>query len=95
MAREEVTSIEVKKSTWKTLNQQKEPGDSFDDVVQRLLARPEPGEVPQEPPETDADETASQEPHDDARTCPDCGRHFDSVPELLEHVRSTDPDHGP
>ena len=85
MAREEVTSIEVKKSTWKTLNQQKEPGDSFDDVVQRLLARPEePVEAEEEPPE-DVDE---------AKVCPDCGEVFDSVPELLEHVRSTDPDHG-
>lgn len=93
MAREEVTSIEVKKSTWKTLNRQKEPGDSFDDVVQRLLARPERGEVPEQAPEPDVDETGAQEPQDDARTCPDCNRTFDSVPELLEHVRTTDPDH--
>ena len=81
MAREEVTSIEVKKSTWKTLNQQKEPGDSFDDVIQRLLHAPE--EQPEEPPE-DVDE---------AKVCPDCGDVFDSVPELLEHVQSTEPDH--
>ena len=90
----DVTSIEIKRATWRELNQLKQdPGDSFDDVIQRLLARPEPGEVPEPAPEANADETASQKPHDDARTCPDCGRHFDSVPELLEHVRSTDPDH--
>jgi len=30
-------SIEIKTGTWKQLNQRKEPGDSFDDVISRLL----------------------------------------------------------
>ena len=77
----DVTSIEIKKSTWKELNQAKEPGDSFDDVIQRLLHAPE--EQPEELPE-DVDE---------AKVCPDCGEVFGSVPELLEHVQNTDPDH--
>lgn len=33
----ETTTIEIKSNTWKELNRRKEPGDSFDDVVQRLL----------------------------------------------------------
>ena len=89
MAREEVTSIEVKKSTWKTLNGLKEPGDSFDDVVQRLLARPEEPVVTEPEPEEEPPEDV-----DEAKVCPDCDEVFDSVPELLEHVRTTDPDHG-
>jgi len=82
MAREEVTSIEVKKSTWKTLNQQKEPGDSFDDVIQRLLHA------------GDEDTQDTPEDFDEAKVCPDCGEVFASVPELLEHVQSTEPGHG-
>ncbi len=31
------TTIEVKNETWRELNSRKEPGDSFDDVIQRLL----------------------------------------------------------
>jgi hypothetical protein len=34
----DTTTIEVKVGTWQELNQQKRPGDSFDDVIQRLLA---------------------------------------------------------
>lgn len=37
MADRDVTSIEVKRETWKALNQMREPGDSFDDIIQRLL----------------------------------------------------------
>lgn len=77
----DVTSIEIKKSTWRTLNRQKDPGDSFDDVIQRLLARPEPDHP------TPSDDT------DDATVCPDCGEVFDSVPELLEHIQSVPSDH--
>lgn len=32
------TTIKVKNETWKQLNRQKEPGDTFDDVIERLLA---------------------------------------------------------
>ena len=31
------TTIEVKDSTWKELNSMKRKGDSFDDVINRLL----------------------------------------------------------
>lgn len=35
---DEVTSIQIKKSTWSRLNSRKEaPSDTFDDVVNRLL----------------------------------------------------------
>jgi predicted CopG family antitoxin len=34
----DTTTIEVKTETWKALNQRKEPGESFDDVIQRELA---------------------------------------------------------
>lgn len=33
----ETTTIEITKSRWKELNGRKEPGDSFDDVIRRLL----------------------------------------------------------
>jgi len=33
------TRVRVSKETWQRLNAQKEPGDSFDDVLDRLLAR--------------------------------------------------------
>ena len=33
----ESISTEIKRETWKELNRQKEPGDSFDEVIQRLL----------------------------------------------------------
>lgn len=31
------TSIQIETTTWKRLNMRKEPGDTFDDVVNRLL----------------------------------------------------------
>jgi predicted CopG family antitoxin len=34
---DDVTTVKVKGDTWKRLNQLKEPGDSFDEVIQRLL----------------------------------------------------------
>ena len=37
MAREADKHIRVTKETWKELNRRKEPGDSFDDVLQRLI----------------------------------------------------------
>ena len=32
------TSIQISRETWRDLNQRKEPGDSFDDVIQRVLS---------------------------------------------------------
>lgn len=42
----ETTTIEIKTDTWRELNAQKEPGDSFDDVVRRLLAGDEDSAKP-------------------------------------------------
>lgn len=91
MARD-VTSIEIKTDTWRELNQQKEPGDSFDDVVRRLLSRPEePVEVEPEPPE---EEEPEERVTDDAYTCPDCGRGFETFDALQEHMdENPDPGH--
>ena len=38
MPREADTHIRVTKETWMRLNERKEPGDSFEDVIQRLIA---------------------------------------------------------
>jgi hypothetical protein len=38
---EPITTIEVKETTWQALNVRKTPGDSFDDVIQRLLQQTE------------------------------------------------------
>jgi len=38
---EETTTLQVTKETWKQLNLRKEPGETFDDVIQRLLEEPE------------------------------------------------------
>lgn len=43
MAREADTHVRVTEETWKRLNQMKGPGDSFDDVIQRLLDDHEDG----------------------------------------------------
>ena len=34
---DDVTSIQVRNETWQELNARKQPGDTFDDVIQRLL----------------------------------------------------------
>lgn len=34
---EDITTITIKKETWRRLHRLKEPGDSFDDVVTNLL----------------------------------------------------------
>jgi predicted CopG family antitoxin len=33
----DTTTVEIKTETWRELNARKEPGDSFDDVIRRLL----------------------------------------------------------
>lgn len=43
-AMSEVTSAQIKKNTWARLNRLKEPGDSMDDVINRLLDEYEPVE---------------------------------------------------
>jgi len=39
MSRDADKHIRVTEDTWIELNQQKRPGDSFDDVIQRLLEK--------------------------------------------------------
>ncbi|WP_243700387.1 antitoxin VapB family protein [Halorussus pelagicus] len=34
---DDITSIQVTTDTWQELNVRKAPGDTFDDVIQRLL----------------------------------------------------------
>lgn len=41
MARDADKHIRVREETWVELNRHKRPGDSFDDVMQRLLERQE------------------------------------------------------
>ncbi|WP_238398280.1 MULTISPECIES: antitoxin VapB family protein [Halorussus] len=38
---DDVTSIQVSTETWQELNGRKAPGDTFDDVIQRLLEQDE------------------------------------------------------
>lgn len=44
MPRKAENHIRVTEKTWKELNQLKGPGDSFDDVIQRLLEEDEADE---------------------------------------------------
>lgn len=83
MAREEVTSIEVKKSTWKELNQRKEPGDSFDDVIQRLLHGCEDTE--EEPDGGVGVQPEGQLGPEPIHDCPDCPFDTDDWDEWVEH----------
>lgn len=38
-------NIRIKKDTWRELHQMKEPNDSFDDVIQRLLDEDDTGNL--------------------------------------------------
>jgi len=44
MARKADKHIRVTDDTWKRLNRRKEPGDSFEDVIKRLLEEDEDAE---------------------------------------------------
>ncbi|WP_255455265.1 hypothetical protein [Natrialba sp. INN-245] len=37
MSESDTTTIQVSKETWRQLNVRKDPGETFDDVVQQLL----------------------------------------------------------
>jgi predicted CopG family antitoxin len=39
MGKSAETHIRVREGTWRRLNQRKRPGDSFDDVIDRMLNR--------------------------------------------------------
>lgn len=41
---DDVTTIQISVETWQELNRRKEPGQSFDDVIQELLAQVEDDE---------------------------------------------------
>lgn len=40
---EDTVNIRIKKGTWRALHNMKDPNDSFDDVIQRLLAESDEG----------------------------------------------------
>lgn len=54
----ETTTIEVSKDNWQLLNRRKEPGDSFNDVISRLLGD---DEHPQPTPNARADHADNQD----------------------------------
>lgn len=58
MARKADTHIRVTEETWLDLNQLKQPGDTFDDVLQRLLDEAEGEGEPEGNPETATAQTA-------------------------------------
>ena len=78
----EVTTIELKRSTWKALNQRKEPGDTFDDVVRELL-----GEATTTPPSRVEEPGRSQpEPFE----CPTCGDGYATYEAMAQHMAVAD-----
>ena len=56
MPRKAENHIRVTDETWSRLNKRKRPGDSFDDVIQRLLEQTE--EAGEENPNPNAPQTA-------------------------------------
>lgn len=40
---DDTTNIRISRETWKKLNARKEPGDSFDEVIERLIEEAEEG----------------------------------------------------
>lgn len=80
MARD-VTSIEVRRSTWKELNRRKEPGDSFDDVISGLLADSGGGS-----PDRVDEAVPTQEP---AFECPACSERYPSYEAMRQHMEAT------
>ncbi|WP_254768267.1 antitoxin VapB family protein [Salinilacihabitans rarus] len=60
MGRKADTHIRVTEETWKRLNNRKRPGDSFDDVIERLLEDVEANEESEgNDTETDGGDTAT------------------------------------
>ena len=50
---DESTTMKVKRDTWKQLNKQKEPGDTFDDVISRLIEEASGNPTRMTPPTAD------------------------------------------
>jgi predicted CopG family antitoxin len=42
--KDNTTTTKIKHSTWKRLHERKQPGDSFDDVINRVLNKAEKAE---------------------------------------------------
>jgi hypothetical protein len=85
----DITTIQIRAETWRELNQQKEPGDTFDDVIQRLL-HGGGGEEDQEPrrDDTHAREEGSAERDDRVEeTVADVSDSWDDTPERLQARR--------
>ena len=39
MSDNDITTVKVSRETWQDLNSRKTPGDSFDDIIQQLIAQ--------------------------------------------------------
>jgi predicted CopG family antitoxin len=52
MSRDATNHIRVTAETWRRLNRRKQPGDSFEDVIQRLLEGEDEGESSSQTEET-------------------------------------------
>lgn len=46
MADRDTTTIQIDADTWRALNSRKNPGESFDDVIRRLLGKPARDDAP-------------------------------------------------
>ena len=73
----DVTSIEVKRSTWKLLNRLKEPGDTFDDIIRGLVADGD-AEGP-----VRGDDRQSTSPEFE---CPTCGEGYPTYEAVAQHI---------
>lgn len=90
----DITTIQITAETWRQLNAQKEPGDTFDDVIRRLLSD---GTAEEETPREEPREARQREQtHAHTRTETDgrieqivatVSESWDDAPEKLEARR--------
>jgi predicted CopG family antitoxin len=85
----DITTIQITTETWRDLNQRKEPGDTFDDVIQRLLDSGEPDvEVRSEQPERHEDTHARDDDVDRVEEIvAEVSASWEDAPERLEARR--------
>ena len=73
---------------WKEANDIDDLSEAYTTLIQAGLIAMQTEDTDEEPVEEADGGWINQD-----RMCPDCGEIFDSIPELLEHVENTDPDH--
>lgn len=76
----ERTTIELKRDTWKELQARKEPGDSFDDVVNDLIDVPNEFRVTCGECGADGGTYDFTVNHGEPAFCPWCGEEIDAIP---------------